>query len=100
MARIVHDDGGVCQAATEFAAEQDTPIAVDEFHTLNRCLGNAVGDVVTSFAGGSKCAVSDQAGERRRFVDIAIQACSPMSTGNNIPDNPPGRYSVLHRHNA
>ena len=80
--QVVHDYGDVCQAVTELASEQNTFIAVDEFHTLNRCLDNAVADAVTAFAGGRKGAVSDQAGELRVLVDIAIQAYSAIRTGN------------------
>jgi hypothetical protein len=39
--QVVHDYGDVCQAVTELASEQNTFIAVDEFHTLNRlCSAN------------------------------------------------------------
>jgi signal transduction histidine kinase len=47
--QVVHDYGDLCQAITELAAEQDAPIAVTEFRTLNRCLDNAIADAVTRF---------------------------------------------------
>ena len=33
--------------------EKNAPITVDEFHTFNRCLDDAIADAVTSFAGGA-----------------------------------------------
>lgn len=41
--QVVHDYGDLCQAITELAHERDALFAVDEFHTLNRCLDNAIG---------------------------------------------------------
>jgi hypothetical protein len=79
---VVHDYGDVCQAVTELAGEQDALIAVDEFHTLNRCLDSAIADAVTAFASGGKGAVSDQASELRQLVDIAMQAYLAIKTGN------------------
>ena len=45
--QVVHDYGDICQAVTELAAEIDAPITVDEFHTLNRCLDDAIAGAVT-----------------------------------------------------
>ena len=47
--QVVHDYGDLCQAVTELAHEQRAPITVDEFHTFNRCLDNAIADAVTEF---------------------------------------------------
>jgi signal transduction histidine kinase len=47
--QVVHDYGDLCQAITELAVEQNAPIAVTEFRTLNRCLDNAMADAVTRF---------------------------------------------------
>jgi signal transduction histidine kinase len=47
---VVHDYGDLCQAITDLAVEVGTPIEVDEFRTLNRCLDNAIADSVTEFA--------------------------------------------------
>jgi len=38
VSQVVHDYGDICQAVTELAVEQNAPITVEEFHTLNRCL--------------------------------------------------------------
>jgi signal transduction histidine kinase len=47
VAQVVHDYGDVCQAITEIAVEQQAPITVEEFHTLNRCIDGAIADAVT-----------------------------------------------------
>ena len=50
VAQVVHDYGDICQAITEIAVEQHTPITVEEFHTLNRCLDTAIAEAVTEHA--------------------------------------------------
>ena len=47
--QVVHDYGDLCQAVTELAHEKEAIISVDEFHTFNRCLDNAIADAVTEF---------------------------------------------------
>jgi len=47
--QVVHDYGDLCQAITDMAFVLNTPIEVDEFRTLNRCLDNAIADAVTEF---------------------------------------------------
>lgn len=48
--QVVHGYGDLCQALTELALERDEPISVDEFHTFNRCLDDAIADAVTAYA--------------------------------------------------
>jgi hypothetical protein len=48
--QVVHDYGDVCQAVTELAVEMDAPISVPEFHTLNRCLDNAIAAAVNTWS--------------------------------------------------
>jgi signal transduction histidine kinase len=48
--QVVHDYGDICQAITELAVEQNAPITVQEFHTLNRCLDTAIADAVMEHA--------------------------------------------------
>ena len=48
--QVVHSYGDVCQALTELAMEKGAPISVDEFHTFNRCLDDAIADAVTAFS--------------------------------------------------
>jgi signal transduction histidine kinase len=47
--QVVHDYGDLCQAVTELAVERGAKFSADEFHTLNRCLDNAMADAVTAF---------------------------------------------------
>ncbi len=79
--QVVHEYGDICQAVTELASEQKAPVTVAEFHTLNRCLDNAIADAVTAFARGSRDSF-DQADELQNLVDIAMQAFSAIKTGN------------------
>jgi hypothetical protein len=48
--QVVHDYGDLCQAITALASEQQAPIGIEEFRTLNRCLDNGIADAVTEYA--------------------------------------------------
>jgi hypothetical protein len=48
--QVVHGYGDLCQSLTELAMEKDAPITVDEFHTFNRCLDDAIADAVTAYS--------------------------------------------------
>jgi hypothetical protein len=48
---VVHDYGDVCQAVTELAVQENAPISVADFHTLNRCLDNAIAAAVSAWSG-------------------------------------------------
>ncbi len=61
---VVHDYGDLCQAVTELAGERAHDIEVVEFHTLNRCLDNAIADAVKAHAEGHAGVVEDE-------VDVA-----------------------------
>ena len=50
VSQVVHDYGDICQVVTEIAVEQNAPITVVEFHTLNRCLDIAIAGAVTEHA--------------------------------------------------
>jgi signal transduction histidine kinase len=50
VSQVVHDYGDICQAVTELALEHSAPITTEEFHTLNRCLDNAIAGAVTEHA--------------------------------------------------
>lgn len=49
VAQAVHDYGDICQAITGLAEETDAAISVDEFHTLNLLLDNAIAEAVTEY---------------------------------------------------
>jgi signal transduction histidine kinase len=48
-AQVIHDYGDLCQAITELAVKLDAPITADEFHTLNRCLDEAMAEAISEF---------------------------------------------------
>jgi hypothetical protein len=48
--QVVHDYGDVCQAVTELAEELGATLSTAEFHTLNRCLDNAIAGAVSSWS--------------------------------------------------
>jgi signal transduction histidine kinase len=50
VAQVVHDYGDICQAITEVALAAKIPITTEEFHTLNRCLDQAIAGAVTEHA--------------------------------------------------
>jgi signal transduction histidine kinase len=50
VAQVVHEYGAVCQTVAELASELSAPITADEFHTLNRCLDEAIACAVTEYA--------------------------------------------------
>jgi hypothetical protein len=47
--QVVRDYGDVCQAVTELALEENAAVTTAEFHTLNRCLDDAIAEAVTSW---------------------------------------------------
>jgi signal transduction histidine kinase len=49
VSQVVHDYGDVCQAITELAIESHATITPAEFHTLNRCLDDAIAAAVTEY---------------------------------------------------
>jgi signal transduction histidine kinase len=63
VAQVIHDYGDLCQAITELAVERNAQITVDEFHTLNRCLDDAIAGAVTAYARGRELKLDDQASE-------------------------------------
>ena len=50
VSEVVHTYGDICQAVTELAVERNAPISTAEFHTLNRCLDEAIAEAVTEHA--------------------------------------------------
>jgi signal transduction histidine kinase len=49
VSQVIHDYGDVCQAVTELAVERKAAISTREFHTLNRCLDDAIAAAVTEY---------------------------------------------------
>jgi hypothetical protein len=85
---VVHDYGDVCQAITELAVELDAPVSAADFHTLNRCLDNAIAAAVTAWTGDRETDTSGtprQHGSRderlRRLVTGSITAFELLRDG-------------------
>lgn len=84
--QVVHGYGDICQAITELAKEADAPITVDEFHSFNRLLDNAIADAVSSYGRHLDDSAATQADpdlhqrmgaradEQRRLVETALKA--------------------------
>jgi signal transduction histidine kinase len=91
--QVVHDYGDLCQAVTELAIELDAPITTQEFHSLNRCLDNAIADAVSAFARererviaeASEHAMNERLGflahEFRNLISTAMLAVSIIKNG-------------------
>jgi len=104
---VVHDYGDLCQAITDLAVEESTPIEVDEFRTLNRCLDNAIADSVTEFAYEREQQGADRgaevfherlgvfAHEVRNLITTARHAMSAIKSGQVGLTGPTG--AVLNR---
>ncbi len=87
--QVVHDYGDVCQAVTELAIEHVSTVTTAEFHTLNRCLDNAIAGAVTSWTQARDTALVQGAGQRDVFrrdlldlVDTAWVSFSLLSEGH------------------
>ncbi|MEO5676606.1 MAG: HAMP domain-containing sensor histidine kinase [Usitatibacter sp.] len=98
--QVVYDYGDLCQAITELAIEEDTPVSAREFHTLNRCLDDAIADAVTEFgwqrdqliAQMSTRALNERLGflahELRNSLNTAILSFAVIKTGKVDMDGP------------
>jgi hypothetical protein len=92
--QVVHGYGDVCQAVTELAKEMDAPITVDEFHTFNRLLDNAIADAVSSYGRHLDDSHATEghpdlhqrmgalAEEQRQLVETALKALEALKVGN------------------
>jgi signal transduction histidine kinase len=64
VGQLVHDYGDVCQAVTELALELNAQITIGEFHTLNRCLDDAIAQAVTEYGRVREQSMADLETER------------------------------------
>ena len=110
VSQVVHDYGDVCQTITELAMETGAPISADDFHTLNRCLDDAIAGAVTIYGRESEQRVSakhyEETGrsnervgflvhELRNLVNTALVAFEVVKTGQvGVAGN---TGTVLHR---
>jgi signal transduction histidine kinase len=92
--QVVHDYGDLCQAVTELAVERKAWVSAEEFHTLNRCLDDAIAGAVTEYGvqrdritalDGSR-AMSEKLGmlahEIRNLLNTATLAFAVMKNGS------------------
>jgi signal transduction histidine kinase len=90
VAQVVHDYGGVCQAVTELAGETNAAITVDEFHTFNRCLDDAIAQAVTEYTRTREQSMADESTERfgslahelRNALGCAMLSFQTLRTGS------------------
>jgi signal transduction histidine kinase len=92
--QVVHDYGDLCQAITDLAFENGTPIATDEFRTLNRCIDNGIADAVTEYSHQRNSVIADRsvqalnerlgvlAHELRNLIHTATLAVTAIKKGN------------------
>src|SRR5258708_37158517 len=89
VGQVVHDYGDVCQTVTEFAIERQLPISTAEFHTLNRCLDDAIAGAVTEWGRQRELNISDEEAERlgalaheqRNLLSSALLALQVLQKG-------------------
>jgi signal transduction histidine kinase len=90
--QVVHDYGDLCQAITDLAVENNVPIEVGEFRTLNRCLDNGIADAVMEFGYQQKLALGDNlqsqnerlgflVHELRNFLGTAVLSAAAIKSG-------------------
>jgi signal transduction histidine kinase len=78
VSQVVHGYGDVCQAITQLAVEQQTPIDTQEFRILNRCLDVAIAEAVTEHARLTK--EKTGAEEAERLGQIAHELRNLLTT--------------------
>lgn len=89
VSQVVHDYGDICQVVTELAVEQNAPITVDEFQTLNLCLDIAIAGAVTEHARlatltpseGEIARLGHSAHELRDVLNTALLAFQALKQG-------------------
>ena len=77
--QVVHGYGDLCQALTELAMELDAPITVDEFHTFNRCLDDAIADAVTSYSRNPGMPMAKSTGHAMNLTQDVLSGMRDMT---------------------
>src|SRR5579859_7852028 len=101
VGQVVHDYGDLCQVITGLAVEQNAPVSVDEFQTLNLCLDDAIAGAVTAFSHQRERAISSEGTERlgvlahemRNVLNAAILSFASIKRGVVAPG---GSTSAIH----
>jgi hypothetical protein len=76
--QVVHDYGDVCQAVTELAEEHRVTLSIAEFHTLNRCLDNAIAGAVSAWSQERDRARADKADKADKAADAFTRDLSRL----------------------
>jgi signal transduction histidine kinase len=85
ISQVVHGYGDVCQALTELAQETDAAITTEEFHTLNRCLDDAIAQAVTEYTRLREKTMSDEETLRSGVLAHELRNClSAVSVGFDL----------------
>ncbi len=82
--QVVHEYGDVCQAITELAEERRITLSIPEFHTLNRCLDNAIAGAVSAWTGErdrNRQPAADLRGQLDRLLDQATTTFDVLLQG-------------------
>lgn len=94
VSQVVRDYGDVCQSITELALELQAPISLEDFHTLNRCLDDAIAGAVTQYgrernqssvegeAARGRERLGFVAHEQRNLINVGLMAFEAMQMGN------------------
>jgi signal transduction histidine kinase len=90
VSQVVHDYGDICQVITQLAVDQNAPITVEEFHTLNLCLDIAIAGAVTEHArltaqaptAGEVVRLGESAHELRDVLNSALLAFHALRRGS------------------
>jgi hypothetical protein len=92
---VVHDYGDVGQAVTELALTLATPIRTEDFHTLNRCLDDAISGAVMTYAHEQSLTHEGESNQLRALTNTAIAAFEVLKSGKVGIAGSTG--AVLHR---
>jgi signal transduction histidine kinase len=79
VGQVVHTYGNICQAVTELAMESEAVITTDEFHTLNRCLDDAIAGAVSEYSSGREQVLAGEGTER--LAGLAHEMRNLLYTG-------------------
>jgi signal transduction histidine kinase len=80
ISQVVHGYGDVCQALTEMAQATDAAITTDEFHTLNRCLDDAIAQAVTEYTRLREKTITDEETLRSGVLAHELRNCLSAAT--------------------
>lgn len=101
VGQVVHDYGNLCQVITGLAFEQNAPVSIDEFRTLNLCIDDAIAGAVTAFSHQRERAITSEGTERlgmlahemRNVLNAAMLSFASIKKGIVAPG---GSTSAIH----